>query len=121
MKRSTPLNQHNTTQRNNTMNDFQLNAYCNDIAADIVEGAADIDEAMDRASESADGSEHVIYYHKAHKLCAECNTDQGEDFLADCYSEGHNKSYDELASIIAYGEILARVQSAIYELNEAAE
>ena len=103
------------------MNDFQLNAYCNDIAADIVEDAQDIDAAMERAHESADGSEHVIYHHKAHKLCAECNTDQGEDFLADCYSEGHNKSYDELASIIAYGEILARVQSAIYELNEAAE
>jgi hypothetical protein len=103
------------------MNDFQLNAYCNDIAADIVEGAADIDEAMDRASESADGSEHVIYYHKAHKLCAECNTDQGEDFLADCYSEGHNKSYDDLACIIAYGEIHSRIQSAIHAIFEANE
>jgi hypothetical protein len=90
-------------------------------AAEIVEDAQDIDAAMDRASESADSSEHVIYYHKAHKLCAECNTDQGEEFLADCFDMSEGKSYDDLACIIAYGEIHSRIQSAIYKLNEAAE
>tara|TARA_R110002110_G_scaffold175387_6_gene378930 strand:+ start:2942 stop:3262 length:321 start_codon:yes stop_codon:yes gene_type:complete len=103
------------------MNDFQLTEYCNDIAADIVDGARDIDEAMDRASESADGSEHVIYNHKAHALCAGCDTDQGEDFLADCYGNDHGKSYDELACIIAYGETYSRIQSAIHAIFEANE
>tara|TARA_R110001606_G_scaffold393036_1_gene562610 strand:- start:7608 stop:7928 length:321 start_codon:yes stop_codon:yes gene_type:complete len=103
------------------MNDFQLNAYCNDIAADIIEDAQDIDAAMDRAHEYADGSEHVIYNYKAHALCAGCNTDQGEYFLADCYDMSEGKSYDELACIIAYGETYSRIQSAIYAIFEANE
>lgn len=103
------------------MNDFHLTEYCNDIAADIVRDAAGYEEAMDWASESADGSEHVIYTYKAHKLCLECNTDQGEEFLDDCYGNEHGKSYDELASIIAYGEIYSRIQSAIHEIFQAKE
>ena len=64
------------------MNDYQLTEYCNDIASDIARDAHDIDHAMDWASESADSSEYVIYTYKAHKLCLECNTDQGADFLS---------------------------------------
>jgi len=103
------------------MNDYQLTEYCNGIATDIARDASDIDQAMDWATESADSSEHVIYTYKAHKLCLDCNTDQGEDFLSDCYGSEHGKSYDDLASIIAYGEIQARIQSAIWSIFEASE
>ena len=107
------------------MNDYQLTEYCNDIAADIARDASDINQAMDWATESADGSEYVIYTYKAHKLCLDCNTDQGEDFLSECYGygdgDGHGKSYDELASIIAYGEIQARIQSAIWSIFQDKE
>jgi hypothetical protein len=103
------------------MNDYQLTEYCNDIAADIARDSSDIDQAMDWATESADGSEYVIYTYKAHKLCLDCNTDQGEDFLSECYGDNHGKSYDDLASIIAYGEIQARIQSAIWSIFQDKE
>ncbi len=67
------------------LNDFTLTEYCNDIAQDICRDASDEDQAMDWATESADGSEYVIYYAKAHDLCRGCNTDAGEDFVAECW------------------------------------
>lgn len=102
------------------MNEYKLTEYCNELAAEIVSDTASEDDAVDRVSEVADSSEHVIYHYKAHKLCLECNTDQGEEFLDDCYDRFyHGKSYDELASIIAYGEIQSRIQSAIHEIFQA--
>lgn len=110
------------------MNEYKLTEYCNELAAEIVRdisrniasGADSIDGCLDRVSEVADGSEHVIYHYKAHKLCLECNTDQGEDFLNDCWDRfDHGKSYDEMASLIAYGEIHSRIQSAIHEIFQA--
>jgi hypothetical protein len=41
--------------------------------------------------------------------------------LSECYGDEHGKSYDELASIIAYGEIQARIQSAIWSIFEEKE
>lgn len=97
------------------INDFTLTEYCNDIAQEICRDASDEDQAMDWAHESADGSEYVIYYAKAHELCRNCDTTQGEDFVADCFS-GESMTYDEMACRIAYGEIDARIRAAIYEI-----
>lgn len=103
------------------MNDYQLTEYCNDIAADIARDASNIDQAMDWATESADGSEYVIYTYKAHKLCLDCNTDQGREIVEDQREDGHADTYDQLASLIAYYEITARIQSAIWSIFEAKE
>ena len=97
------------------LNDFTLTEYCNDIAQELSRDASDEDQAMDWASESADSSEYVIYYAKAHELCRGCDTTQGEEFVADCYSDVP-MTYDEMACRIAYGEIDARIRTAVYEI-----
>ena len=80
----------------------------------------DLDAAIDMAHQYADGTEWVIYYAKAHELCAKCNTDNGEQFLEDV---GHpeNVTYDSLAVSIAYGEIYSRIAQAVQSLYEMAE
>ena len=102
------------------MNDYQLDEYCRSVAEDIVRDARDLDQAMDWASESADGSEYVIYYHKAHELCQNCSTDQGEDFVAECWADTP-MTYDEIACRIAYGEIDARIRNFVWQLWQEKE
>ena len=103
------------------MQDHQLTEYCKDIAAEIMRDAVDIDTAMDWACEAANGSEYVIYYSKAHAICQNCDVTRGEEFVDEIGAPEGGWSYDGIASAIAYGEILARIQSALWELNEAKE
>ena len=110
-----------TIKRENTMNDHQLTEYCNDIAKEIAEETSNFDTANEQAHERSDGSEYVIYYYKAHDVCQNCNIDQGEDWFSDCYSVTHSKSYNEIATIMAYGEIQARISSKLWEIFEARE
>ena len=93
-------------------NDIQLDEYCAMCADDILSEESDRDSAMDMAHEYADGSQYVIYYWRAHALCAGCNTDRGESFLEDT---GHpdGATYDQLATLIAYGEIYSRIAEII--------
>ena len=96
-----------------TMNDHKLDAYCDAIASEILEECeGDRDKAFDLAHEHADGSEYAIYYSKAHEVCQNCNTDNGEQFYEDC-GPFADPTYDRIASIIAYGEIRCRVEAAI--------
>lgn len=99
------------------INDFSLTEYCNSIADDIFADAPTFDDAMDWATESADGSEYVIYYAKAHDLCRNCDTTQGEEFVAECFSDTP-MSYDDMACRIAYGEIYSRIQARLWAMNE---
>lgn len=96
-----------------TINDYTLDQYAADIADEILrECDGDRDIAIDRAHESADGSEWAIYYSKAHELCQNCNTDNGEQFYEDC-GPWEDVTYNGIASIIAYGELRARIEQAI--------
>ena len=103
------------------IDDIVLDDYCEGIAAEIFRDAKDRETAFDWAGESADGSEYVIYTYKAHALCQNCNTDAGHEFLADCYGSNAPADYDQLASIIAYGEIRNRIIYEIDKLFEEAE
>tara|TARA_R110000803_G_C11758837_1_gene293630 strand:+ start:40 stop:375 length:336 start_codon:yes stop_codon:yes gene_type:complete len=104
----------------NKASNYNLDAMVADWAVEIFEQADDQDNATDLAHQYADGSEWVIYHHKAHQLCAACNTDMGEEFIADCcQSEGW--TYNGFASAIAFGEIYGRLQDAINALYEIAE
>jgi hypothetical protein len=106
---------------------YNLDEMVADWAVEIFEQADDQDNANDLAHQYADGSEWVIYHYKAHQLCANCNTDMGEDYITECGEpEGGQGglggwSYDGFASAIAYGEILTRLQAAINTLYEIAE
>ena len=95
------------------MNDYQLNQIAEDMAREILAEIAEHGgDASDLAHEAVDGCEHVIYHAKAHAICHGCNTDNGEQFLADV-GNPEPVTYDSLASIIAYGELATRVMSAI--------
>ena len=72
-------------------------------------------DAYDMAHEHADGSEHVIYYHKAHAICQNCNTDAGEEFVSDIGEPEDGWSYDGFAVAIAYGELHHRILVALAE------
>ena len=100
------------------LNDFSLTEYCDTMAEDIFADAPTFEDAMDWATEAADGSEYVIYYGKAHDLCRNCDTTQGEEFIAECYSDVP-MTYDEMACRIAYGEIYSRIQAKLWQMNEA--
>ena len=103
------------------MQDYDLTQYCNDIAEEIDREASDIEQATDWACERADDSEYVIYYAKAHEVCQNCDIYQGENFFAECYGNEHGKSYNEIACIMAYGEINARICARLWEIFEERE
>ena len=95
------------------MNDFHLDLIAKDIADDINAEVSEYGgEPSDLAHEAVDGSEHVIYYSKAHDICQNCNTDEGEAFLEDV-GAGSDVSYNSLAVTIAYGELYSRVCAAL--------
>lgn len=103
-------------------NDFNLDAYATEIAVDIfAEHCLDRDEAFDIAWQSVDGSEWVIYHHKAHEICAACNTDQGEASIEDTGGFPDGSTYNEMATLISYSEIMARVNEALITLFDIAE
>lgn len=112
------------------MNDHELNRYAAMCAAEIIDNTirprmADnggelgdyLGEAIEPAHQSADGSEHVIYYYKAHAICQNCNTDAGREFLEDC-SPFLKPDYNDLATKIAYGELVHRIEKAVMALIE---
>jgi len=99
-------------------NDYQLQQYAEaaarDIADEIKEHGGD---AYDMAHEYADGSEHVIYYHKAHAICQNCDTSEGEEFISDTGEPEGGWSYDGFAVAIAYGELHSRILHALHKMG----
>jgi len=103
------------------MNDHKLDliaqSYAQDIFADMIQYQMSEDEARDTIWEWVDGSEHVIYYGKAHDICQTCDIENGEAFAEDVGLPAV-VTYDNLASQIVFGELLYRVTVAFYELME---
>ena len=103
----------------NNASDYNLDAYATDIAVDIfTEHCLDPDAAQESVWQSVDGSEWVIYHHKAHELCLNCNTDNGEQSIEDMGGFPNGSTYNSMASLIAYCEIEARVNDALNTLFE---
>lgn len=102
------------------MNDYKLDDYVNDIVDEIIEQADSFEEASDLAHEYADGSEHVIYYHKAHDICQNCDTAYGEEFIEDV-GPGDDPTYDSIAVLIAYGELRGRIMEKLTDREEELE
>jgi hypothetical protein len=107
------------------MNDHKLDLIAQEYAEDIFNDMLHFEHTEDTAREQiwewVDGSEHVIYYHKAHAICQNCDISQGE-----AYSEEvglpQPVTYNNLATQIAFGELLYRVtvefDKLIEEYNE---
>jgi len=96
-------------------NDRQLDELAAEYAQEIWDEIAQYDgEASDLAHQYADGCQHVIYYHAAHELCRNCNTDNGAAFLEDCGTTGDD--YDDMAVKLAFGEIYTRIMMAFDEI-----
>lgn len=116
------------------MSEFQINDYllqkeCDELAAEIAAEfspgtlAENRDDMMDRAHETADGHQWVIYNYKALMICAHCDTSEGESFLDDIdfqWVQGESTIYTVATSIV-YGEMRARIETALEELIEADE
>lgn len=98
--------------------DHDLNKLVESYGQEIISDCDNVDDMYDLAIEYADGSEHVIYYGKAHSICQNCNVEEGESFVYETDGFGRRDTYDSMATKIAYGEIWARLQNYI---NDHAE
>jgi len=103
------------------INDYVLNDIAAEYAAEILREVHEHGSDPDYlAHEYADGSEWVIYYSKAHQLCQNCNTENGELAAYDCGEPEEGWTYDGFAVAIAYHELCSRILQAIDEQQKAA-
>lgn len=111
--------------------DYGLTRECEQLAKEIFdEIVADLapdetpedkrDEMSDRAHETADGHQWVIYTQSAMRICAECDISQGEESLEEVGAPDPF-TLDAAISIAAYGEMRARIEQALDELLSAWE
>lgn len=109
--------------------DYTLQKECESIAQDILERYIQDndyqnemvdehdDELSDDVSQTVDGHEWVIYHYKALRFVAECDTENGDDFVRDVGFDDY-QSIHQLASTILYGEMQARVTRHLWSLVE---
>jgi hypothetical protein len=104
------------------MNDFKINDYlirekAKEIAADALLEATEYgSDPHDLMHEICDGHEWVIYTYKAIKLCAECDTSDGEQYLEDLGIDQFD-SFADHATKLAFATLLGACHSAYAELN----
>lgn len=99
------------------INDYTLNEEAKELAAQVLREEKEYGtDAQEMLHEMCDGHEWAIYTHKALQVCAECNTDEGEEYL-----EGLGQSYTDIgahASAVAYATLLAKATEHYNELSE---
>ena len=107
------------------MKDFRINDYTLNQEAKDMARLAVLEEleygrnGQDILHEMCDGHEWAIYTHKALQVCAECNTDDGEEYLEDL-----GQSYTDIgahASAVAYATLLAKATEHFYTMREKLE
>lgn len=80
------------------------------------------DDMSDRAHETADGHEWVIYNHKALMICAHCNTEYGDDFLSEIgFKWTQDSTIYSVATAIVFGEMRGRIEFRLSELIDEHE
>ena len=103
------------------MNDHKLNQYCKDLAREIFDNMTSEDDAQEQIWERIDGCEYVIYHHKAHEICQNCDVSKGEywaENLGICDDETlvSISAYNTIASNLAFGELLERTREEFQKL-----
>ena len=100
------------------INDYILNQKAREIVDEILSQTDEGQDIYDMICQTIDGHEWVIYTYKALKLCAECNTTDGESLLDDT---GQTFSdIGEHAVAVAYWTLYAACRDYLNELQEAA-
>lgn len=103
------------------MSNFQINDYilrreakslAEQAIAEVEQYGGDHFELLEQA---VDGHEWVIYTYKALLLCAECDTNDGEQWLEDIGSEPTN-DIGKLATLTAYATLLAAARDELCKL-----
>jgi hypothetical protein len=98
--------------------DYDLDQYAAAAARDIADEVKQYGgEPYDLAHEHANDCEYVIYYHHAHAICQNCRVENGEAFLEDIGGPGKDATYNSIATVIAYGELRARIEQKLYDMG----
>ena len=98
--------------------------YANSLAKELIENMPENEGECyiyDMASEYADGSEHVIYYHKAHDLVNWMHASDIADIEGEIEAGGSFVGYNDLASRIAFYHLSNMISAAALEIFEAQE
>lgn len=98
------------------INDYTLQNEAKEIAAmAILEAKEYGSDPIEMMEQACDGHEWVIYTYKAIKLCAECNTDDGEQYLDDCGIDQF-ASFADHATKLSYATLLGACHEAYAEI-----
>ena len=106
------------------INDYILNQEAREIVDEILSEAEGNGQRLyredmeDLIHQTVDGHEWVIYTYKALRLCAECNTTEGEAMLED--TSQTFSDVGEHATAVAYWTICVACYNYLNELQEAA-
>jgi len=100
-----------TTSSKFIINDYLLHQEAARIVADTLAEAKGYDDIQDSIRWRCDSHEWVIYYDKALKLCADCNTSAGEAMLED--TSQTFSSIGEHAAAVAYCTLVCACQNAL--------
>jgi hypothetical protein len=85
----------------------------------IEEVGTDRDDLQEHIQQSVDGHEVCIYFGKAIDLCANNNTDEGEQWLEDCGGIVQaGDTFDMIACRIAFATLLCACERYIDEALE---
>ena len=100
------------------INDYLLNQEARAIVDEILSQADEGQDIEELIHQTVDGHEWVIYTYKALKLCAECNTTEGEAMLEDTGQTF--TSLSDHATAVAYWKLRSACCNYLNELQEAA-
>lgn len=103
------------------INDFILNEECAALAEEAAHEAKTYgSDAEEILWQMIDGHEFVIHTYKAIMLCAECDTEDGEEWLEGAGITDH-KSFGEHASVLAFATMITRANEMLRAEMEDAE
>jgi len=98
------------------INDYLLHQEARSIVDEILSQADEGQDIYKMICQTIDGHEWAIYTYKALKLCAECNTGEGEALLEDTGQTF--TSLSDHATAVAYWTLYAACRDYLNKLQE---
>ena len=101
-----------------TINNYELQQEAKRLAQECFdEGDTHGEDPNEYLWQTCDGHEWVIYTYKAMLLCAECDTNDGEDYLDDIGFEQF-ESFANHATQLAFSTLYCAAMDALAELEQ---